>query len=149
MKKFLDILFYVQIFISITFIIFNLSIISELLQVNLFWFKLELPILLYTIIFFLVFNVVFWVFYKFNVIISDKKTSKLDNEVENLKAKLFDQQEELLVKIKNEFKEITNELKDENNKKMTWIEEKFNLLNDELGKIKAELWYLIDKNKTS
>lgn len=101
------------IYISIAFT--NIDLLSKTETINIYWlYDLNIPILLFSVIFFILYVVVIWVFLNFSDLFSDYKKNKSDKEILELKSKLQDWQSELIDSINNNFKQILEETKKEN-----------------------------------
>ena len=101
------------IYISIAFT--NIDLLSKTETINIYWlYDLNIPILLFSVIFFILYVVVIWVFLNFSDLFSVYKKNKSDKEILELKSKLQDWQSELIDSINNNFKQILEETKKEN-----------------------------------
>jgi hypothetical protein len=77
------------IYISIAFT--NIDLLSKTETINIYWlYDLNIPILLFSVIFFILYVVVIWVFLNFSDLFSDYKKNKSDKEILELKSKLQD-----------------------------------------------------------
>jgi hypothetical protein len=108
MKKLISFFFFIPLFIYLFIALLNPTILFQTSDISLFWFFQikQVPILAYTVVFFASYIVIIWLLLKFSDIFSNIQKSKLENEVNRLKANLQDGQGNILNDIKTEFWKI-------------------------------------------
>ncbi len=125
MKKFISFLFFAPLFLYLFIAILNPTVLFQTSDINIFWFFSVkwVPVLAYTILFFSIYIVIIWILLKFSDIFSNIQKSKLENEVNRLKANLQDGQWSILTEIKKEFALLIEKQWTENTQilqKLTW-----------------------------
>jgi hypothetical protein len=96
----------------------------------------QVPILAYTVVFFASYIIIIWLLLKFSDIFSNIQKSKLENEVNRLKANLQDGQGNILNDIKTEFWKILE-------KSQTETKQTIDIFKKENEKIISQLNYEI------
>lgn len=162
MNKLSDIFFLIGIIILLAFLMLNLDLSSTNLETNLVFYTWEINIVLYLIIAFIAYIILIWILLKFSDIFTKWKQNKLGSEINELKAKLYDNQSDLLKSVDNSFKkeflELDKSIKEKIDNQKNDIDEKFKTQNEdinskfdsideEISKISANQAYLMDKQE--
>lgn len=162
MNKLSDIFFFIGIIILLAFLMLNLDLSSTNLETNLVFYTWEINIVLYLIIAFIAYIILIWILLKFSDIFTKWKQNKLSSEINELKAKLYDNQSDLLKSVddsfKKEFLELEKTIKEKIDNQKNDIDEKFKTQNEdinskfdsideEISKIGANQAYLMDKQE--
>lgn len=162
MNKLSDIFFSIGIIILLAFLMLNLDLSSTNLETNLVFYTWEINIVLYLIIAFIAYIILIWILLKFSDIFTKWKQNKLSSEISELKAKLYDNQSDLLKSIddsfKKEFLELDKSIKEKIDNQKNDIDEKFKTqnedinskfdsINEEISKISANQAYLMDNQE--
>lgn len=102
-------------FLYISIALTNIDLLSKTETINIYWlYDLELPILLFSVIFFIIYIIIIWLFISFSDLFWDYKKSKLNWEIIDLKSQLQDWQSKLIDSINNNFKEVLDEFRTTN-----------------------------------
>ncbi len=138
MKKLISLLFFIPLFVYLFIALLNPTILFQTSDIHLFWFfeMKQIPILAYTVVFFASYIIIIWLLLKFSDIFSNIQKSKLENEVNRLKANLQDGQGNILNDIKTEFWKILE-------KSQTETKQTIDILKKENEKIISQLNYEI------
>ena len=80
-----------------------------------------------------------WIVFTLNTVVFSKKLKKANAWRDELKSQLFDEQDKLIEKITKDFKETEE-------KNISLINEKLLTIDESLGKLYSEVWFLSNKD---
>lgn len=114
MKFLWTMVFFFPIIIYLAFLVLNFPLAWVSKEVNFFFlYKWEVQIVLILSIFFILYTLGLWGLFKFSNFFAAVKTGKLGDQVNGLKAELYDKQWSLIEWIKSEFSKNISEYKAE------------------------------------
>jgi hypothetical protein len=104
----------IPIFFYLLLMSLNIDLLKSTQDINIIWFNVKTQWLLYSTIFVMIYAVTVYFLYSWYNAFLKHKINNLEKEIVELKSNLFDEQEELVEKIKQNYDKLFEEYKKEN-----------------------------------
>lgn len=133
-KRFVDIILWVLLAVLIILLALNTEIIFGIYETNVFGMDFEMPVVFYILLLFIIYIIITWSVFRFSSFYWATQYSKVNKELKEVLSKIESLEENIWNKISAELE--------------AKISENTKEIKDELGIIKANLWYLNDSKNS-